>query len=287
MKHHLADFLDRAGDYWTMVPNRERFAYAADKEITDKEAVKILTINKHHERWEQLFDCVNIEELTLHDPSRDQVERIRTLTGLERLRISFFRTDNIDFITSFYNLEELIFEYVSGFSDLSPLRELKKLKSVHFENLCRVKSFDGLKDSQSLKYLHITGTLDWNQPIEDFKFLEHLTSLEVFSLGFIINKSEYPAFLPILKLKNLKKINIGRSTFHTKEYAFLETALPETEGAKWDLYWQYNKTLEFLGKKAGRASIDNPLAKEKCDEFAKEYNRMKSEAEAMIKSLML
>ena len=40
MKHHFSDFLDREGDYWTIVPNRERYAYeisnvpAASKEIT-------------------------------------------------------------------------------------------------------------------------------------------------------------------------------------------------------------------------------------------------------------
>ena len=46
MKHHFGDFLDRAGDYWTIVPNRERYAYAADVDIDDKKAVKILTISK-------------------------------------------------------------------------------------------------------------------------------------------------------------------------------------------------------------------------------------------------
>jgi len=44
MKHHFAGFLDREGDYWTIIPNRERYAYSAEGEIADKEAVKILTI---------------------------------------------------------------------------------------------------------------------------------------------------------------------------------------------------------------------------------------------------
>jgi hypothetical protein len=62
MKHHFGDFLDRTGDYWTIVPNRERYAYAADLDIADKEAVKILTISKHHHNWKQVFDCPNLEE---------------------------------------------------------------------------------------------------------------------------------------------------------------------------------------------------------------------------------
>ena len=100
MKHHFGDFLDRTGDYWTTVPNRERFAFIADFEIANKEDVKILTISKHQkqEHWEQVFDCLNLEELTLHDPSKEQVQAIRKLTKLKRIRITFFRATDIEFI---------------------------------------------------------------------------------------------------------------------------------------------------------------------------------------------
>lgn len=284
MKHHFADFLDREGDYWTMVPNRERYAYSSDDEIADKEAVIILTISKHHENWKQVFDCTNIEELTLHDPSKEQVQAIQKLTQLRRLRVTFLRTNDIEFIGNLHNLEELILEYVSGFSDLTPLQKLKKIKSLHFENLRRVVNFDGLKGITSLRYLHISGTLDWNQPIENFNFLEGLTNLEVFSLGFIINKSEFPAFLPILKLKHLKKIEIGRATFNVKEYAFLETALPNVLGCSWLLCWKFGDNYEFLGKRTGRVNTKSPKAKERCDEFIESYRQMKIESETIIKS---
>lgn len=145
MKYHFEDFLDRTGDYWTIVPNRERYAYAADDVIADKETVKILTISKHHENWKQFFDCPNIEELTLHDPSKEQVQEIQKLTQLKRLRVTFFRAKDIEFIGHLYNLEEVILEYVSGFSDLTPLLKLTKLKSLHCENLRRVFNFDRLK----------------------------------------------------------------------------------------------------------------------------------------------
>jgi len=221
MKHHFGDLLDRTGDYWTIVPNRERYAYAADDIIKDKDPVRILTISKSHENWRQVFDCPNLEELTLHEPSREQVEGIQKIIQLKRLRLTFFRAKDIGFIGSLSNLEEVVFEYVSGFSDLSPFQGLPKIKSLHLENLRRVSNFDGLRGLTSLRYLKIDGTLDWKQPIDNFNFLEGLPDLEILAFGFVINKTEFPAFLPILKLEKLKKIRIGMATFHTKEYAFL------------------------------------------------------------------
>ena len=47
MKHHFGDFLEGTGDYWTTIPNRERFAFISDFEIANKHEVKILTISKH------------------------------------------------------------------------------------------------------------------------------------------------------------------------------------------------------------------------------------------------
>lgn len=283
MKHHFGDLLDRTGDYWTIVPNRNRYAYSADRKISDKNRVKILTISKDHKPWMQVFDCPNLEELTLDDPSKEQVEAIQRLTQLKRLRVTFFRAKDIEFIGNLPKLEEVVLEYVSGFSDLTPLTRLKKLKSLHFENLRRVSNFDGLKGLKSLRYLNIDGTLDWNQPIEDFTFLEGLPRLEVLSLGFVISKKEFPAFLPILKLKHLKKIHIGRATFKTKEYAFLETALPKVEGCSWELCWKLMDDYSFLGKGAGRIARKSPLAKKRCEEFISMYQEMKKESETIIK----
>lgn len=286
MKHHFGDFLDRTGDYWTTIPNRERFAFIADFEIANKDEVKILTISKTQDKnhWEQIFTCPNLEELTLHDPSKEQVEAIRKLTNIKRLRVTFFRATDIEFIGDLKNLEEVILEYVSGFSDLTPLLKLTKIKSLHFENLRRVSNFDGLRGLDSLRYLHIDGTLDWNQPIENFDFLKELPNIEVFSLGFIINKTEFPAFLPILHLKKIKKIKIGRATFKTNEYAFLQVALPNVEGCNWDLCWDYHDNFEFLGKRAGFVKKNSPIVKERCDEFIATFERMKKESETIIKS---
>lgn len=286
MKHHFGDFLDRTGDYWTTIPNREKFAFIADFEIKNRDEVKILTISKHQEKehWEQIFSCQNLEELTMHDPSKEQIHAIRKLTKLKRIRVTFFRANDIEFLGDLINLEEVILEYVSGFSDLTPLLKLTKLKSLHFENLRRISNFDGLRGLNSLRYLHLDGTLDWNQPIENFEFLKGLPNLEVFSLGFVINKTDFPAFLPILHLNKLKKIKIGRATFKTNEYAFLQVAIPNVEGCTWDLCWDYLDNFEFLGKRAGFVKKNNPIAKDRCEEFIKTFEEMKNESETIIKS---
>jgi hypothetical protein len=292
MKHHFADFLDRAGDYWTIIPNQERFAFIADFEIPNKDEVKILTLSKYQDKkhWEQVFECPNLEEITLHEPNKEQVQAIRKLTKLKRLRVTFFRTADIKFLGDLINLEEIVLEYVSGFSDLMPLRELPNLKSLHLENLRRVSNFDGLKGINSLRYLYIDGTLDWKQPIENFTFLEGLPNLEIIAFGFVINKTKYPAFLPILKIKKLKKIRIGMATFDTKEYAFIETALPNVLcGSFGDIAWtpcyQINEEyMEFIGKGAGNVKLNNPKADEKIKAFKCKYEEYKNEAEQLIKS---
>jgi hypothetical protein len=289
MKHHFGDFLDRTGDYWTTIPNRERFAFIADFEIANKDDVKILTISKNQkqEHWQQVFDCKNLEELTLHDPSKEQIQSIHKLRQLKRIRVTFFRAKTLDFLGDLTNLEEVILEYVSGFSDLEPLQRLTKLKSLHLENLRRVSNFDGLKGINSLRYLYISGTLDWKQPIENFTFLEGLPNLEILAIAFAINKTEYPAFLPILKMKKLKRIRIGYGTFQTKEYAFLQTALPDVCGDFGDVPWTMCYQIsdgytDFIGKGAGGVKSNSPKAAEKIEAFEKQYEEYKKEAAQII-----
>lgn len=290
MKHHFTDLLDRTGDYWTIIPNKERYSFSADKDINNKNDVKVLTISKQDKHWNQVFDCPNIEEVTLNDPSKEQIEEIQKLGQIKRLRLSFFRAKDIEFIANLENLEEVVFEYVSGFSDISPFQKLTKLKSLHFENLRKVSNFDGLCGLNSLRYLHIDGTLDWKQPIENFNFLEKLPNLEILALGFVINKTDFPAFLPILKLKKLKRIKVGMATFHTREYAFLETALSSEKcvnfsDTPWTPCYQIGKDyIEFIGKGAGNAKINSVNASDKMEEFKRKYKEHKREAQEIIKS---
>ena len=242
----------------------------------DDQEINIVTIGKYDENWERIYGMSNLEELTLHEPNKSQLEGIKHLEQLKRLRISHARPKSIEFISKLSNLEELVLEYVSGFSDLSPLNKLTNLKSIHLENLRRVNNFDGLRGIYSLKYLNIDGTLDWKQPIENFNFLEDIPNLEVFGLGWIKNESEYPKLKSLIKLEKLKRIKIIRDTFKTEEFAFIEAALPNIEGAKWELIWEFNDWYEFLGKRAGKVKCSNPNAKKRCNEFVEKYEKMKN-----------
>lgn len=289
MRHHFGDLLDRTDDYWTIIPNVNRYSFSANNKIKNKNNVKIITISKQDRYWNQVFECPNIEEVTLHNPSKEQVAEIQKLKQLKRLRVTFLRTKDIEFIGNLPKLEELVLEYVSGFSDLSPFQRLKKLKSLHLENLRRVSNFDGLTGLKKLRYLHIDGTLDWKQPIDNFRFLAGLPNLEVLAFGFVINKSNFPAFLPISRLKKLKKVKIGMATFNTKEYAFIETALPKAKcchfgETKWTpCYEIHDGYIEFIGKGAGNVKLSSSNANEKIEAFKKKYVGFKRESEVLIK----
>lgn len=234
MKHHFGDMLDREGDYWTMVPNRERYAYSIGEIPVGSKEITIVTIGRDEENWERVFTLPNIEELTLHEPTREQLVALSKLSQLKRLRITHARPKDIEFLGELTNVEELVFEYVSGFSDLSPLRRLTKLKALHIENLRKVKSFDGLKGILNLRYLHIDGTMDWKQPIENFMFLEGLPALEVLSLGQIITQAPFPAMLPVLSLHRLNKIKISGNMLAAQEYALLSVGLENVDGANFE-----------------------------------------------------
>jgi len=287
MKHHFGDFLDREGDYWTVVPNRERYAYRIDSVPAGDEQVAIATIGSDDSLWRNVFTFPNLEELTLHSPSQEQLAAIAELSKLKRLRITHARPKEITFISPLSKIEELVLEYVSGFSDLSPLRSLPRLKSLHIENLRRVHDFGGLSGIECLRYLRIDGTLDWKQPITDFEFLRGLPNLEVLSFGQIINKTPYPALLPALALRELKRLKLTWNMLAAEEYALLEVGLNDVEGADWGPFTRFeyspgDEWFEFTGKGAGRAKCGHAKAEHKCVQYTVKYEKMKAEAESII-----
>ncbi|TWT78617.1 Leucine Rich repeats (2 copies) [Planctomycetes bacterium CA13] len=292
MKHHFGDCLDREGDYWTVVPNRERYAYRIDSVPAGDEEVTIATIGSDDSLWRNVFTFPNLEELTLHSPSHEQLQAIAELAVLRRLRITHARPKEITFISPLSQIEELVLEYVSGFSDLSPLRSLPRLKSLHIENLRKVTDFRGLSGLACLRYLQIDGTLDWKQPIADFEFLRGLPNLEVLSFGQIINKTPYPALLPALALKKLKRLKLTWNMLAAEEYALLEVGLHDVEGANWGPYTRFEYSpgeewFEFTGKGAGRAKCGHANAEHKCAEYTVKYEKMKAEAERTISNSQL
>jgi len=233
MRHHFGDFLDRDGGYWTTIPNRDRYAFRIGDVPSGSKEVTIVTIGKEDANWSRALTLPNLEELTLHDPTKEQLGAIGELHSLKRLRVTHARPQSIEFIHSLRGVEELVLEYVSGFSDLSPLRGLKRLRALHLENLRRVANFSGLSGIDSLLYLAIYGTLDWKQPIDNFEFLRGLPNLEVLALWQIISKKSYPALIPAVGLRSLKRLRIHGSYLAAEEYALLEEGLQGVEGATW------------------------------------------------------
>ena len=287
MKHHFGDLLDREGGYWTIVPNAERYAHRIDAVPADSEAITVATIGDGDQSWRSILTFPKLEELTLHEPSQEQLHAIAELPNLKRLRLTHARPKELDFIRSLTALEELVLEYVSGFSDLAPLRSLAKLRALHLENLRRVHNFSGLSGVSSLKYLYIDGTLDWKQPIDDFEFLRGLPNLEVLALGQIINRAPYPATLPVVTLKKLKRLRLTWNMLASAEYALLEVGLRGVPGATWGPFTRFPYSgdvqwFEFTGKGAGRAKCGHVESEHKCAEFARKYEQMKKKAKDLL-----
>src|SRR5688572_14339979 len=113
MRHHFGDMLDRDGDYWTIVPNRERYAYAIDGVVPGSEEVTIVTFGKADEHWSRALTLPNLEELTLHEPSEEQLAAVGVLTSVKRLRVTHARPTSLDFLRTMVGVEELVLEYVS------------------------------------------------------------------------------------------------------------------------------------------------------------------------------
>lgn len=271
MKHHFGEMLDREGDYWTVVPNRERYAYSIGELPSHSEEITIVTIGKHDPNWERVLTFPNLQEVTLHEPTKEQLEALSELTEITRLRITHARPKTLEFLSSLVNVEELVLEYVSGFSDLSPLQTLTSLKSLHLENLRKVSDFSGLEGLHSLRYLNISGTLDWKQPIAHFEFLRGLPNLELLSFWQVITKADYPALLPLTSLKKLKKIKLANNVFAADEYALLTVALPHVNGANWEAFTKRFNSYMPLPKDDIRFHLDESVLKEKHPEVRIQY----------------
>ncbi|MEM6568979.1 MAG: leucine-rich repeat domain-containing protein [Planctomycetota bacterium] len=242
MKHHLADFLDRDDGHWTFTPNRQRYGQGIADAPDGSPDVVVATIGRDTTDWERVLDFPRLEELTLHEPSKEQFEAVGRLRSIRRLRVTHHRPKTIESLAAAVGVEEMILEYVSGFSDLSPLRALPRLRSVYFENLRRVKRFDGLAGCNELRYLAIHGTLDWDQPIHDFEFVEELPALEVLSAHSVRALAGPPVALPIARSTSLRRLRIMNQILTALDHAILEVGLPHVDGARfgpWEL--EYDK----------------------------------------------
>lgn len=286
MKHHFADFLDRDEDYWTVVPNRERYRCHIGDATAETKAITIFGTDRG---FEFIVDLPSLEEVTLHEPGKEHLAFLSQLSEIKRLRISHVRPKDLRFLEPLVNVEQLVFEYVSGFDDLSPLRFMTKLRALHTENLRRVSDFSGLEGIDSLKFLSIYGTLDWKQPISDFEFLRGLPNLEVLSMWQVINRSPFPAVLPIVSLRHLKRLKMAWNVLSAEECALLEVGLVDVAGAAWGPYTKFERAAgdewyEFTGKGSGSTKCTSKNAAKRCAQFEERYGQMKDEAIRLIEA---
>lgn len=293
MEEEIPGLYGHIKKYWKMIPTHHTRAYSVDKGIADIKTVKTLTISKSSQNWKDIFNCPELEELHLDQPSHEQVQAVSNFIQLKRLRIKEYRAKDLAFIKNLVHLEEVALEYVSGFSDLSPLQDLPNLRSLHLENLRKVSDFGGLKGIKGLKYLLIDGTLDWKQPIDNFSFLEGLPDLEILSLMFVTSRAAFPAFLPALQLKNILEIRIPAGIVTTEEYAFLDAALPHVKKgyqneASWPLYSMRavgeQEYAIFLGKGEGKVKLNRSDAKDAIEDYQKKYELYRQKSLEIIKN---
>lgn len=278
MQHHFDDLLNRDYGHWQICFNRERYAYFLPDKIADKQAVKIVTITGEMPHWQEIFSLPNLEEITLHTPKKEQVLAISQLKSIKRLRISQVRLSNIEFIRELCQLEELVFEYVSGFSDLSPLQSLQNLTAIHLENLRKVNDFSPLGGVKNLRYLAIFGTLDWNQTIDNFEFLKDLTHLEYLRASWCKVNAPSPVFGAVRHLKNLKNLMLSPNCFYLEDFAFLELIFPHND-TQYPLIKKIDgsENLYFLGKGARSIKESSKTAEKRIADFKEEYENLKKE----------
>ncbi|MCK5943406.1 MAG: leucine-rich repeat domain-containing protein [Planctomycetes bacterium] len=241
MKHHFADFLDREGGYWTITPNHERYRQGIADVPDGSPEVVVATIGKATPNWERVFDFPNLEELTLHEPSQEQFAAVGRARSVRRLRVTHHRAKTIEPLAEAAGVEELILEYLSGFSDLSPLRQLPKLRSLYIENLRKVECFDGLAGCSALQYLSIRGTADWDQPIRDLDFVAGLPALEVLAAHMVRVIAKPPTALPIARAKSLRRLRMHNQLLSAQDHAILEVGLPHVDGTQfgpWEIWFE-------------------------------------------------
>ena len=229
MKFHWGDFLNRDFGHWHFVPNVERHKYWLS-ENTDDATVTHITIGKPIGDWQRVFDMPLLEELTLHEPTADQIVGLGRLKQLKRLRITHARPKTLEVLAELPLVSELVLEYVSGFSDISPVGQMPALRALHIENLRRVRDFSPLKQASGLRYLSIHGTFDWKQTIDSIEFLSGLPQLEVLSLGSVpaVDAAKVPTLLEALT--ELKFLSINSNQMPVETFAEIEVRFPHIEG---------------------------------------------------------
>ena len=223
---------DNSSNCWSIKPWDIVLEHKLHKVLERQDIeTELVRFSRSSENWEQIKNFPHLEEIHVFDATEEQLNFISNLEGIKRLILESCRPKDISFLTKMQTLEELSFDAVSGFDDLSPLSHLTNLKALKLHILRRVKDFSSLSTLSELRFLFLGGNFEFPQPVSDLKFLTGNENLEylIFDNLKVIEK-EWPA-LPIASLKNLKYIELSRNTFSFENFALLEVALKGVAGA--------------------------------------------------------
>ena len=225
MRHHWADFLDNESGHFHLAENIQRTQHDYPDLAEVNQTTPALMVTDKTRNWALLPQFTALEELTLHEPTTAQFATLRQLPWLKRLRVSFFGPANLEPMRGLLALEELVFEYVSKFEDLSPLAALPNLRAVHLENLRRVHDFSGLRGA-NIRTLSIFGTPDWSQPIDSLDFLQMLPCLDRFRAYMIRFDGDFPVFAGLAK-SNVNYFDIAPYAATLQDFAWLVAKRPD------------------------------------------------------------
>ena len=76
-------------DRWRAATNHPKNSYGCDMRVGDvppnSPEITIVTIGKDEENWKTVLTLPNLEELTLHEPTREQLQAIGELQSVKLL----------------------------------------------------------------------------------------------------------------------------------------------------------------------------------------------------------
>ncbi|MBU3130433.1 leucine-rich repeat domain-containing protein [Clostridium tagluense] len=194
-----------------------------------------------------LENLINLKKLNLSDNQISDITPLKNLINLKELILINDKIKNLDAITSLTKLEKLSIgnyrrgrDYWNTFTDLTPLKNLSKLKELNLassnvqlnglryltslENLNLYFNFSlsDINELSNLKNLHVLNISYTN--VNNIKPLANLTKLTDLDIG----NSKITDISVLYKLTGLKKLTAW-NIIKDKDYAALKKVLPNCD----------------------------------------------------------
>jgi hypothetical protein len=167
---------------------------------------------------QSLFECDNLERLSLDKYPGSDLELLSTMEKLEFLHLQSRKMTSLNGIENL-NLSNLELAYCTGLSDIYSIKKLPEMTHVEFTSCKKVFDFSSLSYLKKLKKLLIEGC----GSIQSLSFLTDCSDLE--ELYLIDVKIEDGDCSPIIKLGKLKKLALASKRNHSHTGAELKKKL--------------------------------------------------------------